>query len=132
MKPVKCIIVADDSTTARMIIIRCLQIAGAASAQFLEAKDGKDALELARNSQADLLVTDLNMPNMDGRSLLKHIKASPKLASLPVLVISSASNDARKNEMHELGAFEVLCKPVSPADLAKVLEKLPQSQELIQ
>jgi two-component system, chemotaxis family, chemotaxis protein CheY len=53
------IIVADDSTTARMIIRRCLQIAGCSSAKFLEAHDGGQALELARNNDVDLVVTDL-------------------------------------------------------------------------
>lgn len=124
MMPVNSIIIADDSATARMIIIRCLQIAGANSAEFLEARDGGQALEMAKLKCPDLLVTDLNMPNMDGRSLLKHIKTSPKLAALPVLVISSACNDAKKDELRDLGAFEVLCKPVTPANLVKVLENL--------
>ena len=123
------IIVADDSTTARMIIRRCLQIAGCGSAIFLEAHDGEQALELARNNNVDLVVTDLNMPNMDGRSLLKHIKSSPKLAFLPVLVISSATNEAKEVDLRELGAFAVLSKPVTPSDLAKILTKLSSLQD---
>jgi two-component system, chemotaxis family, chemotaxis protein CheY len=122
------IIVADDSTTARMIIIRCLQIAGNNSAKFLEAGDGNRALELARSNEADLLVTDLNMPNMDGRALLKHVKASPKLAAMPVLIISSACNEAAEAELIGLGAFAVLSKPVTPSNLAKMLSKLPKPQ----
>ncbi len=124
MIPFRQIIIADDSATARMIIIRCMQIAGAGSAEFLEAGDGAQALEIARSNSADLLVTDLNMPNMDGRSLLKHVKTSPKLANLPVLVISSACNDAKETDLRDLGAFAVLCKPVTPANLAKVLADL--------
>jgi two-component system, chemotaxis family, chemotaxis protein CheY len=125
----KSIIVADDSATARMIIMRCLQIAGQNSAKFLEAEDGSQALELVRNNDADLLVTDLNMPNMDGRLLLKHVKTSPKLASLPVLVISSACNKAKEIELQELGAFAVLSKPVTPSNLAKMLAKLSKQQD---
>jgi two-component system chemotaxis response regulator CheY len=107
-----------------MIIIRCLQIAGIGSATFLEAKDGKEALELAKNNEVHLLVTDLNMPNMDGQSLLKHIKSSPKLSQLPVLVISSASNSAKESGLHDLGAFAILGKPVTPANLAKIIKDL--------
>jgi two-component system chemotaxis response regulator CheY len=124
MKPLRCIVIADDSTTARMIIRRCLEIAGADSATYLEAKDGKEALELAKTHEVELLVTDLNMPNMDGQSLLKHIKSSPKLSELPVLIISSASNDAKESGLLDMGAFAILGKPVTPASLAKIIEKL--------
>ncbi len=117
------IIIADDSATARMIIKRCLEIAGFEEAKFLDARDGTEALELARNNKIDLLVTDLNMPKMDGKSLLKHVKSSPKLAELPVLVITSASNQAKEDELKGLGAFAILSKPVSPANVAEVLEK---------
>ncbi len=118
------IIVADDSVTARMIIKRCLEIAGLSEATFLDARDGTEALELAKNNQVDLLVTDLNMPKMDGLSLLKHIKASPRLSHLPVLVISSVSNPAKAVELLGLGASAILGKPVSPAEVAEALENL--------
>lgn len=118
------IIVADDSVTARMIIKRCLEIAGLSEATFLDARDGTEALKLAKNNQVDLLVTDLNMPKMDGLSLLKHIKASPRLSELPVLVISSVSNPAKVEELLGLGASAILGKPVSPAEVAEALENL--------
>ncbi len=118
------IIVADDSATARMIIKRCLEIAGCSDAKFLDAKNGAEALELAKNNKVDLLVTDLNMPQMDGRSLLMHMKATPSLTNLPILVITSANNDVRSAELKGLGAFAVLNKPISPQEMAKALEPL--------
>ena len=118
------IIVADDSATARMIIVRCLKIVGCGSAKFVEAKDGAQALEIAKTNGADLLVTDLNMPTLDGRSLLTQIKANPQLAHIPVLVISSAFNDAKEAELIALGAFAVLGKPVTVANLAKIIRRL--------
>ena len=114
------IVIADDSATARMVTKRCLEIAGYHEATFLEAATGAEALEIAKNNQVDLLVTDLNMPEMDGLSLLKRIKASPKLADLPVLVISSLGNPAKEIELKQRGAFAVLSKPISPASLASV------------
>lgn len=117
------IIVADDSATARMIIKRCLEIAGFGEAQILEARDGTEALELVKKNAVDLLVTDLNMPKMDGRSLLKHIKSSPRLSDLPVLVITSAKNPAKEQELLNMGAFAILGKPVSPANVAEALEE---------
>ena len=120
----KTIIIADDSATARMIIRRCLEIAGLQDVRFLDARDGAEALELARGNQVDLIITDLNMPKMDGLTLLRHIKASPRLSTLPVLVITSASNKAKDAGLSDLGASAVLSKPISPEEIAEVLEDL--------
>jgi len=121
---IKTIIIADDSATARMIIKRCFEIAGCAEATFLDAGDGEQALELAKTNQPDLLITDLNMPKMDGRSLLIHLKASPMLHGLPVIVITSANNEAKENELRGLGALAVLSKPITPPEVAKLLETI--------
>jgi two-component system chemotaxis response regulator CheY len=126
---IKRVLIADDSATARMIIRRCLEITGCNQAEFMEARDGQEALEIARNNSVDLVVTDINMPNMDGVSLLKHIKASPRLNSMPVLVISSASNQARDVELLNGGAFAVVNKPVSPAAVAKAMKNFTNENE---
>ena len=118
------IIIADDSSTARMIIKRCLEIAGVADANFLEAGNGEEALRLAKEQPVDLIVTDLNMPVMDGRSLIRYVKASPKLTDLPILVISSAGNEAVRDELLKQGAFAVVDKPVTPAVVAAALESI--------
>ncbi|MBU0517734.1 response regulator [bacterium] len=123
------IIIADDSATARMFIKRCLEIAGYDSATLLEACDGREALDLAKANQADLLITDLNMPVMDGQSLLKRVKSSPKLVGLEVLISSSLSNPAKEAELKELGALAVLSKPITPAKLMDVLPQLAKPEE---
>ncbi len=110
----KRIIVADDSATARMFIKRCLQIIGLGDAEIIEAEHGKEALTAAKAQPVDLLLTDLNMPVMDGETLVKWVKASPKLCELPVIVITSAGNPAKEAQLLELGAYRVLNKPVSP------------------
>ncbi len=110
----KRIIIADDSATARMFIKRCLQIIGLGDAEFVEVEDGKQALEAAKEQPADLLLTDLNMPVMDGQTLVKWVKASPKLCDMPVVVITSAGNPAKEAQLLELGAHRVINKPVSP------------------
>lgn len=115
------IAIVDDSGTARMFIRRCLEIAGFQGAEIIEAENGKDALEKIRSAPVDLLLTDLTMPVMDGTTLLKWIKANPKLSTLPVLVISSAGNPAKEIELKALGAMGVLDKPVSPAKLNTLL-----------
>ncbi len=115
------IAIVDDSGTARMFIRRCLEIAGFQGAEIIEAENGKDALEKIRIAPVDLLLTDLTMPVMDGTTLLKWIKANPKLSALPVLVISSAGNPAKEIELKALGAMGVLDKPVSPVKLNMLL-----------
>jgi two-component system chemotaxis response regulator CheY len=119
----KRIIIADDSATARMFIKRCLQIVGLGDAEFIEVEDGKQALEAAKEQPADLLLTDLNMPVMDGQTLVKWVKASPKLCNMPIIVITSAGNPAKEAQLLELGAYRVLNKPVSPPMLMDALEK---------
>lgn len=118
------IIIADDSSTARMIIKRCLEIAGFFDVEVREANDGQEALSLAKENQADLLITDLNMPNMDGRTLLKRVKASPRLTAIQVLVISSASNEAAEKELVELGALAVISKPITPSSVSQALQNI--------
>jgi len=117
----KKIIIADDSGMARMFIRRCLQIIGLGDTDIREATDGREALEMAKDDPPNLLITDLNMPNLDGESLLKRVKSSPKLCDLPVLVITSAGNPAREQALKEMGALGVLHKPVSPAMLVEIL-----------
>jgi two-component system chemotaxis response regulator CheY len=118
------IVIADDSATARMFIRRCLEIIGLGEADLLEAENGREALSLVKEHPTDLLVTDLNMPVMDGATLLKWVKGSPRLIDLPVLVITSAGNPAKEAELCSLGAFGVLNKPVSPAALMEALKPL--------
>ena len=121
------IIIADDSVLARKIIIRSLEVAGFRDATFLEAENGELALELANSNPVDLLITDLNMPKMDGSSLLLKIKESPELNHLPVLVITSASNPTKVKELRNSGAIGVLKKPITPAILAAAIERVGKS-----
>jgi two-component system chemotaxis response regulator CheY len=122
------IIIADDSATARMVIRRCLEIAGCWDADFLEAEHGAKALELAIQEKPDLLVTDLTMPEMDGTMLLEAIVSSEETAEIPVLVITSANNPAKESELRDRGAFAVLEKPVQPAALADLLAPILGNQ----
>lgn len=122
----KRIVIADDSATARMVIRRCLEIIGLGEAGMVEVPNGREALARLKEEPTDLLVTDLNMPIMDGETLLKWVKGSPKLTNVPVVVITSAGNPAKAEMLTELGAFAVLDKPISPATLLKKLEPLMQ------
>lgn len=125
----KRIVIADDSVTARMFIRRCLEIAGCREVDFIEAKNGKDALASLKKESADLIVADLNMPVMDGETLLKWIKASPRLNSIPVVIVTSAANPAKEKELAYKGAYAILAKPVSPASFSSALGPLLEDEK---
>jgi two-component system chemotaxis response regulator CheY len=115
------IVVADDSITARMVTKQCLGVAGFSEATFLDAADGAIALQLVKEHHPDLLVTDLVMPNLDGTGLLKAVKADPTISETRVIIITSAGNSAKDEELLEEGAEAIIAKPVSPAKLVAAL-----------
>lgn len=120
----KNIVIADDSALARMFIRRCLEIAGLSDANFYEASDGSEALAKMKEVAADLLVTDLTMPNMNGIELMRRISISPRLSGTPVLVVTSAGNEEQRRELMELGATRILSKPISPPILVDAIEQI--------
>ncbi len=121
---IKNIVIADDSALARMFIRRCLEIAGLGEANFFEASDGSEALVKMKEVKADLLVTDLTMPNMNGIELMRRISVSPRLSGTPVLVVTSAGNEEQRRELMELGATKILSKPISPPILIDAIQNV--------
>jgi two-component system chemotaxis response regulator CheY len=115
------ILIVDDSMTARMIVRRCLEIAGFRDVGYLEANNGCAAWQLLQQRPVDLVLTDLNMPGWDGRRLLEKIKADPLTAETWVIVVTSSSNRVGDWELIKAGADAVLSKPVSPAKVYQVL-----------
>ncbi|MCB9587713.1 MAG: response regulator [Polyangiaceae bacterium] len=113
------VLIADDSAIARMFVKRCAQVAGLADAEFTEAKDGAEAFELATGRDFDLCFMDLNMPKVHGREVLANLAA--RGTKLRVVVISSAVNEHVRKELTQLGAFRVISKPFSPAELGEVI-----------
>ncbi|MGL4944474.1 MAG: response regulator [Thermoguttaceae bacterium] len=124
----KNIVIADDSALARMFIRRCLEIAGLSEANFFEASDGSEAIAKMKEVHADLLVTDLTMPNMNGIELMRRISVSPRLNGTPVLVVTSAGNEEQRRELMELGAARILSKPISPPILLEAIEEIKRKE----
>lgn len=120
----KRVLLVDDSATARMLIRRCIEIGGWADAEFIEAVNGKDALEKIEGQEVDLLVTDLNMPEMDGAEMLREIRKIDRYKDLPCAVVTSTGNEAKEQELREAGATAILSKPISPAVISVLIEKL--------
>ena len=111
------VLIVDDSALARMIVRRSLAAAGYADAEMREAPDGAAALAAARAQPPRLVVADVNMPNLSGEELLAHFSVSRELRAIPVIMCTSAVNEAMVARLTRLGARAVLKKPFSPAEL---------------
>lgn len=117
------VLITDDSATARMIIQRCLEMIGCADCDYVHAADGFEALTILRSREIALLITDMNMPNLDGKGLLQAVKGSPKLNHIPVFVITSLANPALERELQMIGVDRIIYKPVSPPKLLECIEQ---------
>ena len=105
------ILVVDDSPAVRKFVAFSLRLL---ECRVLEAMDGQDAMEqLARHPEIALVVTDLNMPNMDGITFIRQVRQSPRHAALPVVVLSGENEDPIREEALKSGANMVLIKPFS-------------------
>jgi len=117
-------LVVDDFSTMRRIVRGLLKEIGYANVE--EAEDGAVALTMLKNSKFDFVVSDINMPNMNGLDLLKAIKADDSLKVLPVLMVTA---EARKEEIvlaAQCGAAGYIVKPFTKATLEEKLQKIMQ------
>jgi two-component system chemotaxis response regulator CheY len=116
------VLVVDDSPMARRFIRRVLENLGVV--HFLEAGNGVDAAELMEESIVDLVVTDYNMPEMDGKALIEHIRDKSWQKSVPVLMVTSETDQGRLAAVHNLGVVGVCDKPFEPAMVRGLLGQL--------
>ena len=91
----KNILIVDDSSTSRMIIKRCFEISGIDDSEYYYAGNGLEALDVVKNQEIDLIITDINMPKMDGSNLIKKLKSEESLKDIPIVVTSSMSGSGR-------------------------------------
>lgn len=125
---IKRVLIVDDSSTARSIIRRTLEISGMEELEIGEASNGVEALEILKASKYDLVFTDLNMPDMNGEQLLKRIKSSPKLNDIPVVVISSMTNESKENKLLSEHAEKIFPKPLSMPDVQEFLDSYTEEE----
>lgn len=113
--PIGEILIVDDSFTSRMIIQRCIEMAGIETSGFRFAENGLDALAALREHKGiSVIVTDINMPKMDGQTFLRLLKSDPATADLPAVIVSSIAEGDEDRDLGSLGAHAIIKKPVSP------------------
>ncbi|MCG6112440.1 MAG: response regulator [Paracoccus sp.] len=116
--PILCV---DDSASIRQMVTFALQSAGYRAET---AVDGADALTKLTGNPLALIITDLNMPNLDGIGMIRKIRALPAYAGVPIVMLTTESDDAKKQEGKAAGATGWLVKPFDQARLLAVVSKL--------
>jgi two-component system chemotaxis response regulator CheY len=115
------ILAVDDSASMRKMLAFTLTGAGF---QVVEAVDGQDALDQAQAHAIDLVITDQNMPRLDGLGLTRKLREQAKYKNLPILILTTESSDQMKLAGKAAGATGWLVKPFDPARLLEVIQKV--------
>jgi len=115
------ILAVDDSASLRQMVSFTLRQAGH---EVVEAADGVEALDLARTAAADLVISDVNMPRMDGISLVRELRGMPEYKFTPILLLTTESSDDKKQEGKAAGATGWLVKPFDPEALLTTIKRV--------
>lgn len=117
----KTIMMVDDSASMRQLATIALKSAGY---EVVDACDGTDALKKLTGQKVHLIISDVNMPNMDGISFLKAVKQLPAYKFTPVIMMTTESGEDKKKEGREAGAKAWIVKPFDPPRLLGAVQKL--------
>lgn len=117
----KTVMVVDDSSSVRQVVSIALKSAGY---EVVEACDGKDALTKLNGQKIHLMISDVNMPNMDGITLVKEVKKLANYKFTPIIMLTTESQETKKQEGQAAGAKAWVVKPFQPAQLLAAVSKL--------
>jgi len=117
----KTVLIADDSASMRQLVEYTLKSAGF---EVIVAVDGKDALAKSGGAKIDMVITDLNMPEMDGITLIKQLRGIPANKFMPIVMLTTESQEAKKQEGKSAGASGWIVKPFSPDALLETVNRL--------
>jgi len=115
------ILAVDDSASMRQMVSFTLKGAGY---DVTEAKDGNEALTIAKTSSFNLVLTDVNMPGMDGITLTKELRSLPNYKFVPILTLTTESSDDKKKAGRAAGATGWIVKPFNPEQLLATVKKV--------
>jgi two-component system, chemotaxis family, chemotaxis protein CheY len=116
------LLIVDDSPAMRAFVRRVIGLSGFDLAACFEASNGQEALDLLRSEWVDAILTDINMPRMDGEEFLRRLAADEVYRSIPAIVISTDATHHRKERLLAIGARGYLSKPFLPETLRAELE----------
>jgi two-component system chemotaxis response regulator CheY len=119
------VLVVDDSAVIRKVVIRALSQTGVTIDEVLQAADGIEALKILHEVKIDLVLSDINMPNMDGIQMLAAMQQDPGLKEIPVIMITTEGSQSKVMDAAKLGAKGLVRKPFVPEQIKqKMIECL--------
>ncbi len=118
------VLIVDDSPIMRKFIRRVLTLTGLEIGECIDAGDGQEALNWLKTKWVDIILTDINMPVMDGEELMQNLSVDHLMGSIPVIVISTDRSEERLRQMFKLGAKDYVTKPFLPETLGRVMTRL--------
>jgi len=116
------ILIVDDSPTIRKMVRASLQ--GLESSEFMEASTGLEAIEQLAVARVQLIVLDLNMPDMHGIDVLKFVRRNPHYSAVPIVVLTTRGDETSRQAASQAGATTYLTKPFAPQALARAVQDL--------
>ncbi len=116
------VLIVDDSPAMRTFVRRVLDMSGIEIGRYIEAENGQAAVDILRADWIDVVLTDINMPVMDGDRFVRVMKADEALSLIPVIVVSTDRSESRVQQMMELGAKGYVTKPFMPETLRDAIE----------
>ena len=116
------VLIIDDSAAMRTLIRRVIDVPGLDAGAVLEAADGQDALEVLEREWVDVILTDINMPRMNGEQFVRRLAESGLTRSIPIIVISTDGTEVRREHLQALGICGYLAKPFQPEELKDQIE----------
>ena len=117
----KTVLIVDDSASLRQVVSLSLKGAGY---EVIEACDGRDALGKLGGQKVHLIISDVNMPNMDGIAFVREVKKNPSYKFTPVIMLTTEAGDSKKAEGQAAGAKAWVVKPFQPAQMLAAVSKL--------
>lgn len=114
------ILIVDDSVSMRQLVSFALKDAGY---EIIAAADGKEALSKLDGTKISMIITDLNMPEMDGIELIRQLRGIPGYKYIPIVMLTTESQEAKKQEGKQAGASGWIVKPFTPNQLIEVIKK---------
>jgi serine/threonine protein kinase/DNA-binding response OmpR family regulator len=120
------VLIVDDSTPARLHVCNVLRQLGLS--RFVEAPDGAQAVAATAKESFDLIVTDYNMPLMDGRGLVGYLKQNPATASVPIIMVTTETDAAKLDAVRKLGVTAICDKSFQREEVGKIIDRLPRTQ----
>lgn len=118
------VLIVDDSSSMRAVIKKMIKVSGFNVGEYLMAGDGKEALEVLKDEWVDLVLTDINMPNMNGLELMAAMKEDELSSEIPVVMVTTEGSEKRVAEAMELGARGYIKKPFQPEEIKRVMSSI--------